>query len=116
MTAAARVTAAPQALPAAHLLLALAVVAVWGTNFVVIRIGLDALPPLTFATLRFAFAFLPAAFLIPRPAVAWRSLAALRDLRAELRAAVIHEAVPRRRRFLRTTYAVMLWPDRARLP
>lgn len=34
---------------------------------------------------------------------AWRSLAALRDLRAELRAAVIHEAVPRRRRFLRTT-------------
>lgn len=76
MTAAARVTAAPQTLPATHLLLALAVVAVWGTNFVVIRVGLDALPPLTFATLRFAFAFLPAAFLIPRPAVAWRSLAA----------------------------------------
>jgi hypothetical protein len=35
-------------LPLRHLLLALAVVAVWGTNFVVIRIGLDHLPPLLF--------------------------------------------------------------------
>ena len=30
-------------------LLALAVMAVWGTNFVVIRFGLDDLPPLLFA-------------------------------------------------------------------
>lgn len=51
-------------------------VAVWGTNFVVIRVALDALPPLAFATLRFALAFLPAALLIPRPAVPWRALAA----------------------------------------
>ncbi len=36
-------------------LLALAVVAVWGTNFVVIRLGLDALPPLLFAALRFTW-------------------------------------------------------------
>ena len=33
-------------------LLALAVVAVWGTNFVFIRLGLDTLPPLLFAALR----------------------------------------------------------------
>ena len=58
-----------------HILLALAVVAVWGTNFVVIRIGLDHLPPLLFAALRFLFVLLPAAFFIRRPPVSWGSLA-----------------------------------------
>ena len=48
-------------------LLALAVVLVWGTNFVVIKLGLNALPPLFFATLRFLFVFAPAAFFLPRP-------------------------------------------------
>ena len=57
-------------------LLALAVVAVWGTNFVVIRLGLDALPPLLFAALRFAFAAIPMVFFLKRPAVPWRDLAA----------------------------------------
>lgn len=56
-------------------LLALAVVAVWGTNFVVIRLGLDALPPLLFAALRFTFAALPLVFFVKRPAVPWRDLA-----------------------------------------
>ena len=37
------------ALPLSHLLLALLVVAVWGINFVVIKTGLDHLPPLLFA-------------------------------------------------------------------
>lgn len=64
------------ALPWSHALLALAVVAVWGTNFVVIRFALDALPPLTLAVLRFGLAFLPAALWIPRPRVPWRQLAA----------------------------------------
>lgn len=64
------------ALPWPHLLLALAVVAVWGTNFVVIRIGLDHLPPLAFATLRFTFVVVPAAFFLKRPHVPWRNLAA----------------------------------------
>ncbi len=50
-------------------------VAVWGTNFVVIKVALDALPPLTFATLRYIFALLPAALFIRRPQVQWRSLA-----------------------------------------
>jgi O-acetylserine/cysteine efflux transporter len=66
----------PAALPWSHALLALAVVAVWGTNFVVIRFALDTLPPLALATLRFALAFLPAALWIPRPRVAWGQLAA----------------------------------------
>ena len=57
-------------------LLALAVVAVWGTNFVVIRLGLDALPPLLFAALRFSLAALPMVFFLKRPAVPWRDLAA----------------------------------------
>ena len=62
-------------LPLRHALLALAVVAVWGTNFVVIKVGLAHLPPLLFATLRFTFAFLPAALFIKRPAMRWRTLA-----------------------------------------
>jgi O-acetylserine/cysteine efflux transporter len=57
------------------LLLALAVVAVWGTNFVVIRLGLDALPPLLFAALRFTLAAFPLVFFVKRPQVPWRDLA-----------------------------------------
>lgn len=59
-----------------ELLLALSVVFIWGTNFVVIKIGLGDFPPLLFATLRFVFAALPWMFFIRRPAVAWRYLAA----------------------------------------
>lgn len=63
-------------LPWRHLLLALAVVAVWGTNFVVIKEALASLPPLLFAALRFALAFFPALLFIRRPAVPLRNLAA----------------------------------------
>ena len=63
-------------MPASHLLLALAVVFVWGTNFVVIRWGLDGLPPLLFATLRFAASALPWLLLVRRPPVPWSKLAA----------------------------------------
>jgi len=62
-------------LPPLHLLLALAVMAVWGTNFVVIKLALAHLPPLTLAALRFGFAFLPLALFLKRPAVSWRNLA-----------------------------------------
>lgn len=63
-------------MPASHLLLALSVVFVWGTNFVVIRWGLDGgMPPFLFATLRFALSALPWMLFMPRPAVPWRSLA-----------------------------------------
>jgi O-acetylserine/cysteine efflux transporter len=66
----------PTTLPARHFFLALAVVAVWGTNFVVIKLALAELPPLLFATLRFVFALLPAAFFLKRTAVPWGNLAA----------------------------------------
>jgi O-acetylserine/cysteine efflux transporter len=56
-------------------LLALAVVFVWGTNFVVIRLGLDVLPPLFFATLRFFFVLVPACLLLSKPRVSWANLA-----------------------------------------
>ncbi|WP_062227848.1 EamA family transporter [Aureimonas frigidaquae] len=59
-----------------HFFLALLVVAVWGTNFVVIRVALDHLPPLLFAGLRFTLAFLPLAFVLKRPAVPWCHLVA----------------------------------------
>ncbi|WP_293193020.1 EamA family transporter [Ottowia sp.] len=58
-----------------HLLLALAVVAVWGTNFVVIKLALAHLPPLLFAALRFALAAVPLVLFVRRPAVPWRNLA-----------------------------------------
>ena len=65
-----------RSLPTRHLLLAIAVVAVWGSNFAIIKIALAQIPPLLFATLRFAFALVPALLFLPRPAVAWTQLAA----------------------------------------
>lgn len=62
-------------LPLRHLLLALAVVAIWGSNFVVIKYALHTLPPMTLAVLRFTFALVPACFFLKRPQVGWRNLA-----------------------------------------
>ena len=56
--------------------MALAVTAVWGSNFTIIKVALEQFPPLLFAALRFALAFLPAAFFLPRPPVPWSHLAA----------------------------------------
>ena len=63
-------------MPLTHLLLALAVVAVWGTNFVLIRMGLDTFAPYTLAALRYTFSALPLMLFIPRPAMPWSKLAA----------------------------------------
>lgn len=49
---------------------------VWGTNFVVIRWGLDGMPPFLYATLRFVFSALPWLLLVPRPTVPWSRMAA----------------------------------------
>jgi O-acetylserine/cysteine efflux transporter len=70
------VRASSDSLPLRHVLLALAVTAVWGSNFVVIHIGLAHLPPLLFAALRFTCSLLPAVLLLKRPDVPWRNLAA----------------------------------------
>ena len=65
----------PASLSWRHFLLALAVVAVWGTNFAIIKVALGSLPPLLFAALRFALALVPAMFFLPRPSVPWRNVA-----------------------------------------
>lgn len=57
------------------LALALAVVVVWGTNFVVIAAALRHFPPLLFATLRFVAVVFPLVLLVPRPQVSWWLLA-----------------------------------------
>lgn len=69
-------TAKSTALPLPHLLLAIAVATVWGSNFVVIKVALMHLPPLLLASVRFGLAFFPAAFFLRRPAVPWTQLAA----------------------------------------
>ncbi len=61
-------------LPTSHLFLALVIVAVWGTNFVVIKNGLSTFPPFYFAALRYFFVFLPIVFFVPRPKVSWSNL------------------------------------------
>ena len=61
-------------LPLSHLLLALAIVAVWGTNFVVIKISLASFPPFLFAALRYIFALLPMVFFVSKPKVPWTNL------------------------------------------
>lgn len=58
-------------MPLPHLLLALCVVAIWGTNFVVMKLGLATWPPLLFVALRFLFSALPV-LAFARPTAAWR--------------------------------------------
>jgi O-acetylserine/cysteine efflux transporter len=62
-------------MPPNHLLLALATVAIWGTNFVIIRLGLDSFAPFTFAALRYTLSAVPFLFFVRRPPLSWRTLA-----------------------------------------
>lgn len=59
-----------------HILLAVLVAAIWGFNFVVIRVGLDTMPPILFAGLRFVVAAVPA-FWLARPTMPWPRLMAI---------------------------------------
>lgn len=59
-----------------HLAAALLMVSVWGFNFVVMRWGLDQVPPLTLAVLRFALAAFPMLLLVPWPRARWTLVAA----------------------------------------
>lgn len=63
-------------LAARDLVLALLAVSIWASNFVVIRWGLDRVPPFTLATFRFLFSAFPAVFFVRRPSVPWRNLVA----------------------------------------
>ena len=68
-------TTHPASFSVRHLLLALSVVGIWGTNFVVVKLGLAHLPPLLLAALRFSLALMPAVFFVPRPTASIRNLA-----------------------------------------
>ncbi|HEY3878183.1 MAG TPA: EamA family transporter [Trebonia sp.] len=57
--------------------LAALVAALWGFNFVVIDWGMGSVPPLLFAAVRFAVVAVPACFFVPRPAVPFRTVAAV---------------------------------------
>src|SRR5262245_29964666 len=63
-------------MPLRHALLAVAVAATWGLNFVVIDVGLEQVPPLVLCALRFALVGVPLAFFVPRPATVPRRLIA----------------------------------------
>ena len=54
-------------LPPKHLLLVLAIVLIWGVNFVAVYIGLKTFPPFLLSALRFGLSALPWVFFIPRP-------------------------------------------------
>lgn len=57
-------------------LLALGIIVVWGVNFVVIKVGLNGVPPMLLGALRFSLVALPAIFLVPRPRAPWSRLVA----------------------------------------
>jgi O-acetylserine/cysteine efflux transporter len=60
-----------------HALLATLVATIWGFNFVVIEWGMAGVPPLLFASMRFAAVVIPAVFLVPRPSASWQTVVAV---------------------------------------
>ncbi len=52
------------------------VTAIWGFNFIVIKVGVAGVPPLLLASLRFALSAFPAIFFVKKPKASWLSLAA----------------------------------------
>ncbi|MVU79588.1 EamA family transporter [Nocardia sp. ET3-3] len=55
-------------------LIGLAVVVLWGLNFLAIHIGLEHFPPFFFAGLRFVVIAIPVLLFVPRPRVPWKWL------------------------------------------
>lgn len=52
-----------------HILLAILVAAIWGTNFVFVKLGLNETSPLLLCTLRFLFVSIPVVFFLPKPKI-----------------------------------------------
>lgn len=63
-------------MPLSHSLAALLVTTIWGLSFVVIKLGVGAMPPLLLAALRFLLAAVPAVLFIPRPKTSWKNVVA----------------------------------------
>jgi O-acetylserine/cysteine efflux transporter len=64
-------------MPLRHALLAIAVAATWGLNFVVIEVGLEEMPPLLLCAARFALVAFPLVLFVDRPPIPWRLLAGI---------------------------------------
>lgn len=58
-------------MPFTDWLRAVAVLLIWGVNFITIRYGVDVYSPFMLGTLRFIFVFFPACLFLPRPKVSW---------------------------------------------
>jgi len=59
-----------------HQLLAFIVTLIWGTNFVVIKYGLEELPSFLFTSIRFLLVAFPLVFFLKKPKASWLSIAA----------------------------------------
>ncbi len=62
-------------MPLTHVLLALLVAVIWGLNWVVIKIGLDEIPPLLLASARFFLTSMSGIFFIKKPAAPFKRVA-----------------------------------------
>src|SRR3990167_10081529 len=54
-----------------HIFFAVMVAAIWGFNFIVVKIGLSEMPPFLYGGARFVVAVLPLLWLIKKPPVSW---------------------------------------------
>lgn len=54
-----------------HIFLAILVAAIWGFNFIVVKVGLNEMPPLLYGGARFVVAALPLIWFIKKPPVPW---------------------------------------------
>lgn len=61
-------------MPRKDVLLACVVVSVWGVNFVAAKIGMEVIPPLLFAAMRFTLVAIPAVFFVRPPGNGWKTI------------------------------------------
>lgn len=59
-----------------HILTAILIAALWGANIVVVKVGLNELPPLAYGAGRFVLSALPI-FFVSRPTVSWKLIGAI---------------------------------------
>lgn len=62
-------------MPIQHILLAILVAAIWGFNFIFVKLGVHEIPPLFLCAVRFLMVTIPAIFFIPRPTNSFRIVA-----------------------------------------
>lgn len=61
-------------MPRRDVMLAVVVVLVWGVNFVAAKLGMEVIPPLLFAAMRFTLVALPAVLFVRPPGNRWRTV------------------------------------------